>query len=61
MIVLSLAQCSCKVFLPGQRGDSRRVTSALQKWDILMKILTEPDTIAECCKENLHNITVTVQ
>lgn len=33
-----------------------RATSALQKRDSLMKILTEPDTVAERCKENLHNI-----
>lgn len=45
----------------GEGDDSGRATSTLQKRDILMKILTEPDTIAECCKENLPNVTLTVQ
>lgn len=45
----------------GNRGDSGRATSTLQKWDMLMKILTELDTTTECCKENLHNVTLTVQ
>lgn len=45
----------------GNGGDSGIATSTLQKWDILMKILTDLDTVAECCRENLHNVTLTVQ
>jgi len=46
-------------FAGGNEEDRGRATS--EKRDILMKILTEADTIAKCCKENLHNVTLTVQ